>query len=379
MIQSRTREEADGSQSLITLIGKPRSFTKTYENFESHNESVIYNLHHVPKRIVQSIIDDPVYKISGASVTQNFSTERGTYDLIIRHGPENPITILSKKTEDGCQMEVYSDFHFGVTEATADAFDVEEAPPGWIYRVVSFSPAANGRFNIRRDRLKAIAKTGTEYTSQQSSSRTTETQEKKNQTTPGGAIGILTQGIIRFRRALLNRFCRYDRTADNTTSTPWEVSFTVEGPDGDEAHVFKGNQRVNDPGTPASGNYLRLGSWSRNEDGTFNWHTTEETNQFKLEVTNSWSYRTSKNRTVVIATGINQGLYQAQERVFEWVYETRKFTSEDDAYAWLRESVFWKRSECGVRSFGKARFRASRALLDADFGWQDDGDPFAGA
>ena len=379
VIHCRPREEEDGSQSLITLIGKPRSFTKTYENFESHNESVIYNLHHVPKRIVQSIIDDPVYKISGASVTHNFSTERGTYDLIIRHGPENPITILNMKVEDGCQLEVYADFYYGITKETADGFVIEDAPKGWIYRIQGPTPAANGRFNLRRERIKAIAATGTEYDSEVTSSRVTTTREKKNQGNAAN-VGNPVQGIIKVARSLLNRFCRYEIVLKNTTSTPWQITYTIPGPDGDEIHIEKGNQRAIVIGDPGEGFYFRLAAGvTRNEDGTFYWHLAKEVDQYSREVTSQFPYHFWRHRSLlVVAPSGDAGKYQDQQQVDDWVFESRRFNKEDDAYAWLRETGNLQESS-GVTTQGKTRFYAYKRYITAVHPWQNIGFPYFGA
>ena len=375
-IRARMREEEDGSHSIVALLAKPRSFVKTYENVNSHNAADVYYLHHVPKRIVQSIVDDPSYKTDGASATLNYSTERGTFDVIIRTGVDDPISIINKKVEDGCLVEVYTSFYFGITKSALDNLSVGTSPQGWIYTLSGITPAANGRFNARRERVQSQEKIADEYTSNSTMSRATLTQEKRNIEVPESA-GEEEQGVIKRIRNILNRFCAYDSTKDETTSTPWEVNFTTSGVDGNEIHTVKGNQReiLYDP--PASGSVHSLTGWSRNEDGTYNWHLVETVDQFASETTSYWFFKTNKDQIVILRKPINGKQYQAQIRVFLWKYESKYFKTEDAAYLWLRENDnLWASSGVNVR--GKTRFTAHRIKLETDFGWQNDGGPFSG-
>tara|TARA_R110002110_G_scaffold336074_1_gene546598 strand:+ start:1126 stop:2817 length:1692 start_codon:yes stop_codon:yes gene_type:complete len=376
ILRSRVREEQDGSHSIVGVLARPRSFVKTYDNYNSHNAADVYYLHHVPKLIVQSILDNGAYKTDGASATLNYSTERGTYDIVIRTGVDDPITIINKKTQDGCLTEIYSDFYYGITKTALDAISIGNAPQGWIYDIVGISPAANGRFNVRVDRVEAQPKTAPEYTSNMTSSRVTLTQEKKNQELTQD-VGVAEQGIIKKIRSIINRFCVYDSVEDSTTSTPWEVNFTIAGVDGNEIHTVKGNQReiLYDP--PASGSVHSLTGWSRNEDGTYNWHLVETVDQFASETTSYWFFKTTKDQVVILRKPINGKQYQAQIRVYLWKYESKYFKTEDAAYLWLRENDnLWASSGVNVR--GKTRFTAHRIKLETDFGWQNDGGPFSG-
>jgi hypothetical protein len=377
VIYARPREEEDGSHSVLALLARPRSYLKTYENFQSHNASDVYYLHHVPKSIVQSVVDDAVYKTEGASATANYSTDRGTYDVIIRTGTDEPITVLNKQTEDGCLTEVYTDFYFGISKTTMEGISVGTAPQGWIYRITNLSPAANGKFNMRRDRIKAIAKTCPEYTSEITSSREWKTQEKKNQTSVA-SIGEAVQGLIKRIRGLVNRFCVYDTTTTTIESTPWEVTFSVTAEDGVEHHTVKGNQDLIDFGSPREGFIHKLTGWSRNEDGTYNWHIVEVIDDFNPDVTQFWYYRTSRNTTVLIGgSSADAGKYQDKKRVYRWKFELKRFRDEDAAYAWLRLSDFYAK-ESGVQKNGKSKFTAHKIFLDEDFGWQNDGSPYYG-
>jgi len=377
VIRGRMREEDDGSHTIVGLLAKPRSFVKTYENYNSHNAADVYYLHHVPKRIVQSIVDLPAYKTDGATATLNYSTERGTYDVIIRTGVDEPITIINKQTEDGCQTEVYTDFYWGITKTAMEAVQVGSAPQGWVYTIPTISPAANGRFNVRRERIKGIAKTATAYTSQITSTNEVVTQEKKNQTSVE-SLGAAEQGIIKRIRAAINRFCLFDSAKDTITSTPWSNTFTLEALDGDETHYVAGNQRENTWDAPAEGNYHFLKNWGRNEDGTYNWYIIERTDDYATEVTHYWYYRTSKEREVILAnpTDVTKP-YQSQNRVYRWKFETQKFKTEAAAYLWLRESDFL-RSNSGVSGSG-GRWTGQRTFLDIDFGWQNIGNPYGAA
>jgi len=372
VIRARVREEEDGSHSIFGLLAKPRSFVKTYDNYNSHNAADVYYLHHVPKPIVQSLVDDGVYKTDGASATLNYSTERGTYDVIIRTGVDEPLTVLSKQTVDGCQQEVYTSFYWGVTTDTMRSLSAAGAPAGWIYELAPPTPAANGRWNLRFTKIKAIAKTAPAYTSAITSSRETETQEKKNQTTIE-SIGEEEQGIIKRVRGLINRFCRFDTVKEDVTSTPWETTFTLtDGPDGEEVHTVKGNQRTIEFDAAGSGFANRLTGWSRNEDGTYNWHIVKEIDTFYLEVTNHWYYDIWHRRTRIVSSGFQTGWYQDEYRIYRYKYQTRRFTSEDEAYLWLRESTNFQPNS-GVSTVGKNKFIAQRRFLERDFGWANDG------
>jgi hypothetical protein len=378
VIYARPREEDDGSHSIIGLLARPRSFLKTYESFESHNATDVYYLHHVPKTIVQSVVDDPLYKTVGASATANYSTERGTYDVIIRTGPDEPVTILNKQTEDGCLTEIYTDWYFGVTKDTVDATSVGSAPQGWIYRITGISPTSNGKFNMRRDRIHGIERIGTGYYNETSSSRESFTVESLNTTNKGTALPG-QQGIIQRFLSRLNRFCTWDTRLINTQSTPWEVEFTVpDAPAGVEIHTVKGNQRTIAFPAAEAGYNTALTGWQRNEDGTFNWHLVKTVDQYDTATVEYWIYDIYHRRTLVIAgSGPNAGKYQDQYRRYTWKFESSRHKTEAAAYAWLRESSNYD-PRSGVETHGKTSFRAQRRSLQTDYGWVDDGVAYEG-
>ena len=379
VLRSRVREENDGSHSVVGVLARPRCFVKTYENYNSHNAADVYYLHHVPKRIVQSIVDNGAYKTDGASCTLNYATERATYDVIIRTGVDDPITIVNKQTEDGCLTETYTDFYFGITKAAVDAITIgtppNEAPKGYIYNITGISPAANGRFNVRVDRIKAIAKTGTKYTSEITKSSETKTQESKNQPSVI-TLGAAVQGIIKRVRNMMNRFCVYDAVKEEITSTEWgPIEFTIQGEDGDEDHIVYGNQRTIDIGDPGEGFYYRLAGWSRNEDGTYNWHLVKEKDIYDDETVLFWNYSTNSYRTLIIAEGAHAGWKQDQTDRLDWIYQSRRFKTEADGYTWL-QGLASKSPNCGVNQNGKAKFHAyARRTIDST-GWTNTGSPY---
>lgn len=378
ILRVRTREEDDGSHSVVAVLAQSRAFVEMYENENSHNAARVFYLHHVPKSIVQSIVDNPLYKTDGATATANYSTERATYDVIIRQGVDDPVSVISKKTEDGCQLDVYTDFYFGLTLTAAEAIPVGTAPQGWIYRIPVLTPAAHGRFNVRRDRSYATSTSGQEFIAESTPFHTTTQREKRNQLTP------LTSGesvVGKILRALsrLNPFCVYDGTNTEIESIPWDTTFTIDGPDGLETHIVKKYQPVLDIGTPDSGFVFRLTGFAVHEDQTFDWHVVQTENLYAREVTNSWPYTKRLTRDLLITAGGNIGLYQPQIWVREYLYETRRFTSEDDAYAWLRESIFFfPPPGSGVSIHGRSKYVAWRQSQTIDEGWTNNGFPFTG-
>ena len=378
ILRVRTREEDDGSHSIVAVLAQSRAFVELYENVNSHNAARAFYLHHVPKSIVQSIVDDPLYKTDGATATANYSTERATYDVIIRQGVDDPVSIITKKTEDGCQLEVYSDFYFGLTLTAAEAIPVGTAPQGWIYRIPVITPAAHGRFTVRRERSVAIAAEGQEFIAESTPFHTTTQTEKRNQLTP---LTSNTSVIGKILRALsrLNPFCVYDGTNTEIESIPWDDTFTVNGPDGLETHIVKKYQRILDIGTPPSGFTDRLTGFTVHEDKTFDWHLVRTENLYAREVTNSWNWTKRLTRDLIITAGGAAGKYQPQIWIREYKYETRRFTSEDDGYAWLRESIFHlPPPNSGVSIHGRSKYVAWRTTLVLDNGWVDNGFPFTG-
>lgn len=279
----RSDEQEDGSQSIFCLLAQPRSFLQTYERPLPTRQGetrtmTVYYCWHVPKWIAQSVVDDAAYDVTGSEVSANYRTDRGTVDLIIRQSSitrDNSVTILDVKTRDECMLEEYTSYYYGYTKAEAEAFDLGDAPQGWVYSAPSIQEYGFQTYRIRVVKTKAIEKSVDSYNISDTVSSTVARKEDRNQTTVP-SIGSYTQGILKRARSVLNRFCVFNNTVDTITSKAGEESFSITVQSGfTEQHKIKWNQTTISFGSLASGKERKLVSFSRNEDGTFNWYTID--------------------------------------------------------------------------------------------------------
>jgi hypothetical protein len=80
----------DGAYSITAILSQRHGYLKGYADYGSIEPEDVYQLLHVPTKIVQSLIDgaDPVsgvtYKVAGSTVIANYSQPENTWDLTFR-------------------------------------------------------------------------------------------------------------------------------------------------------------------------------------------------------------------------------------------------------------------------------------------------------
>lgn len=371
----------DGSEILRLFMAHPQYTQVLYDNYGTPDQRTKTYCHNVPKRLADSVVTS-YNLVEGTSGSASYSTDQGTVDLIFYGRSATQITIRNLKTVDACEYEEISDYWYGYSKSEAEAFDLNSVYGAWTQgtemSVDSLSYSGNGNYTIKTSKRTVKTKTNANLKDYHvdAEATTTITMASGQSTIPSITT---SQGIVQWVRAAIDRFCTFSTQKFIRTSKEWEETFSVTTDNGVIYHTMKGNQRTIDFGTPREGYVHHLKSFKRNDDETYNWWTLEIPSLYAGDglAENYWSYRTSRMATVKITAGTNEGKYQRIEHVVQWIYKTKRFTTEAAAYAYLREHVFY-RSTSGVRTKGPNQFIAWKIALEIDYGWQKVGAAFTG-
>ena len=372
----------DGSNILRLFVAQPQYTEVLYDNYGSPDQRTKTYVHNVPKRLAQGVVN--TYNlVEGTSGSASYSTDQGTVDLIFYGRNTTQVTIRNVKTVDACAYEEYTDYWYGYTKAEAEAFDLNTVygayKQGYEYSVDGLSYSGNGNYTIKSSQRQVKTKTHASLTTYHADAEADTTITIKSGQSSLPAV-TTSQGIVQWIRAAVDRFCTFSTQKFIRTSKEWEEAFQLTTKNGIHYHTLKGNQREIAFGTPREGYVHQLSGFKRNEDQTYNWHTIEVPSLFAGDGLNEnyWSFRTSRTATVKITKGTDEGKYQRLENVYQWIYKTKRFTTEAEAYAYLREHVFYKQSSF-VKAVGPNQFVGHKIALEADFGWQKTGAAFTGA
>jgi len=223
--RSRTVDN-DGSMSIVVFAAQPQYTSFVYENRGGVGQTKVWHVDNVPKRLAASVVSE--YDTAGTDGSSNYSTQEGLVDLTFRVRDGEAVTITEVKTLDGCQLEEYTSYYYDYTKAQVEAFDLGDAPQGWIYKAPLIRPDGSGaRYTIIRVREHAIAVDGGSHTSEKTPISETTTAVKHNQLTIS-TVGTLVAGTLQRLRARFNkRNCTWDEELDTDTATPLAKTQTV--------------------------------------------------------------------------------------------------------------------------------------------------------
>jgi hypothetical protein len=365
-VHVRPEQQEDGSAAIIVLLARPRAFLKTFEALNTPRETDVYYCWNVPRAIAQSVVDG--YRTgTGSSGTANYATAQGTVDLIFRQKATASLTIIDFKVEDGCLMRRYHDYHYRLTESDVNAFDIGEAPQGWIYRVPTVVSSGD-YYSIRVEKLEAITRTIASHVVEDMDDHQ-RTLTKYLNATSIPSIPTPAQGEMVRRSVDLNRFCEYEAQVSVQTSVAGEIEFDVQlNDDYTQHHIVKWNQRTIDIDAPSAGDEQYVRSFRRNLDGTYNWWvvTKEQDNGIGYGAGNAivwyenidtaWRYTWTDGGTV-------QHLWVTYHSLR---HDVQQFRTEAEAYDYISSTTVQYFRGTGVRQRGEHRYRGERVT---DNGW----------
>ena len=195
-VHVRPEETEDGSQRIRIFMAQPQYTLTQYENYGEPDQVKITRTWNVPKRLAQSL-SNTNNQVTGADGSASYQTDQGTVDMIFRTDDATSVSIVSFKAQDNCVIRVYHDYYWGITQDTAEAFDVEVAPTGWFYNVPIITDAGRGRYNLRRIREEAKASTSSERSVNEDVNQVTKETQYLNQTSPPSLVSFTT-GVLNF-------------------------------------------------------------------------------------------------------------------------------------------------------------------------------------
>ena len=366
-VHKRTRTVAqDGSMSIVVFAAQPQYTYFVYENVGGIGQTKVWHVDNVPKRLVAGVV--ATYTTEGTDGSGNYSTQEGLVDLTFRVRDGNSVTMLNKKTVDGCQIEEYTDYYYDLTKAEADAYDIGEAPQGWFYSAPFIRPDGSGaRYTIIRVREKAIAVSKDAVTVADNANYSETLAVQKNQVTPPEVEDSL--GVIQRLQLNFNKFCLWGTQLVTRTSKAWSVTYSIATQNNrTETHTIKGNQRTIPTPTLASGTVQTYSSPpSRNPDGTYNWHLVVSTDDDWLG-TGGTAFYDNWNR-------IYREVYDTETEKYKWLYadvrktfDVKQFTTAAAAYEWANEGGY--NSGRPVSKVGFHRF-LSEQVNEFQYNWKD--------
>lgn len=234
----KAEKQEDGCETIRVNIAQSRAYLQLFDDANMPTASVIDKLYGLPRSIAQSIVD--VYSVqTGVSASADYDKARGVYDVTIRRYATADFNFSNIQTEDACQREIFHDYYYRLTEADVNAFDIGDAPQGWIYRTSGPRPMG-GFFSIVVEKIHSIAKevdsddvestaeTETGFTVEQTAGHKDTRVIQRNQTAVAKAPAVATNKQVRVTPQL-NDDCLFDNTIDWRTLNPQTIdSHTVE-------------------------------------------------------------------------------------------------------------------------------------------------------
>ena len=328
----------DGCMEIILFAAQPQFTYFTYENYGAIGQTKVWHVDNVPKRLVPASV--AAYNTAGTNGSGNYSTQEGLVDLTFRVRDGAAVTITNIKTVDGCQIEEYTSYYYDYTKEQVEAFNLGEAPQGWIYRAPLIRPDGSGaRYTIIVVKQKAIAVTKDAVTIEDNADFTETVEVSENQTTPPNVEDSL--GVIKKLTLILNDFCLWSTRLVTQTSKPWSVTYSINTSEGgSEIHILKGNQRtISIPNRPSGMVQSFSAPPRRNRDGTYDWHLVQSTDDDWLGTGNTATY---DNWHRIYREVFDSDRGDSGE--FVWMYSdvvqtttVKQFTSADAAYAWAND------------------------------------------
>jgi hypothetical protein len=287
LIHLKPEKQEDGCIWLRVFMGTPQYSFRCFEKIGTPDETEVYYLWNVPKRLAQDLVDS--YETgTGTSAIANYSTAQGLVDITVRtRGTVILITISNIKTEDGCLTYEYQDFYWGLTLAQAQALDIGVAPQGWIYRLDGISYDGQASYSARVTRIQARARTVLDGVDIEDSEESTVNRTKKiNQTALPAALSAAAGERQYLREVELNRFCLFDYAVDtetvhSQTGTGWEKKAEFN----DVRAYGRHGSAVSEPGTPAAGVEVEV---ENQPDGYGKYNTTTRTRTFAALTGTGW-------------------------------------------------------------------------------------------
>lgn len=385
-------KQQDGSFNITVMLSRPQYTLTTYENAGTDMEVTVTHLWGVPKRLAQALITS-YHGTVGTSVNATYETatslQASTVDITITQSTNGNVT-LTYQSELGCQVSEYTDiyYNYSKTDMSAKITTVMAArPSGWIYRIGTPHLLASGTYSFEIVRRQAVVATGSEYTESVTVDATTLVQEVKNRPFPWTAVTYVV-GVLKRIGARLNEFCTYNTELTTITSRPSANRFVIQldaAGSRTEEHVFAHNRQVTasdtTPATWPASTFMalhtsatladtamfRLDGWTRNIDGTFDWHSIV-TNPVGLGNGAAHAINYSEKAEAVYRTMWQDvGLtwhFGYQVSYHMWDHTITQFATEAEAYADLNGLTWY--SGMGVTGAEGLGYKAHKIV---DGGW----------
>lgn len=292
-IRVKPELQEDGSAILRVFMAKPQYLHTLYEEYGTPEQVKRIYVNNVPKRLESSIVTT-YNAVTGASGTAKYATDQGTVDLVFTQHNAEQLTIRAMKTVDGCQLEEYSDYFYNLTRAEAEAFSLTdkygERAVGWMYRVEGVTYAGRGRWTVKAIREHALPVTKDAITIEDTADHTTTLTASTGQTSvTAAATGT---GFVETLRVALDRFCSWTVDKIRRTAKARTLTFVLNTTNGNTiTYIFGLNQSGEFTSPACPQNQKQTGSFTPNEDGTYNYLIQRVTDDTGLALGDTMTYK----------------------------------------------------------------------------------------
>jgi hypothetical protein len=352
VLKARPEAQDDGSIVLRMFLAKPDFTHVTWENYatpEQRKRTYVFN---VPKRLA-STVTDTYNKLLGTTGSANYSTQTGTVDLIFTKQQGDPFTVRSIQTMDGCQIEEFSDYFYGYTQAQVQALTLAVIYPsrpsgaGWFYAIESITYSGGGLFTVKATRQHALPVTKDSITIEDTANATTTLIYESGKGQTGHPIDKAASGtgFVETLRLALDRFCTWTIQRVRRTAKSYVLTFDVKSTS--TGLITTHTIGINASGTfscldcPANGH--QVGSFTPNEDGTYNYNLTAEADDSGMAQGDTVQFarvhKVWRSNTVTDEEGVTTVNYQ-------YAYVTRLVTAK--MCATMKEAIEWSGTTYGA-------------------------------